>query len=135
MALKRRNKISAEFSMSSMTDIVFLLLIFFMVTSTLIAPNALKLLLPQSNNQTQAKPMTTISITEDLRYYVNDNGKVVQVHFAEIEPLLQSNLGTGDDIYISLHADKSVPIEEVVKVMKIAINNKYKMILATSPEK
>lgn len=135
MPLKRRNRISAEFSMSSMTDIVFLLLIFFMVTSTLIAPNALKLLLPQSNNQTQAKPLTTISITQDLRYYINDNGKVVQVHFAEIEPLLQQSIGGNEDVYISLHADKSVPIEEVVKVMNIARNNKYKMILATSPEK
>jgi biopolymer transport protein ExbD len=135
MPLKRRNRISAEFSMSSMTDIVFLLLIFFMVTSTLIAPNALKLLLPQGNNQTQAKPLTTISITQDLRYYINDNGKVVQVHFAEIEPLLQQSIGGNEDVYISLHADKSVPIEEVVKVMNIARNNKYKMILATSPEK
>jgi biopolymer transport protein ExbD len=135
MALKKRNKVSAEFSMSSMTDIVFLLLIFFMVTSTLIAPNALKLLLPQSNNQTQAKPLTTISITADLQYYVNDNGKVTLVPFNEIEPFLQNTLGEeNEEIYISLHADKTVPIEEVVKVMNIARNNKYKMILATSPE-
>ena len=72
MALKRRNSVNASFSMSSMTDIVFLLLIFFMVTSTLIAPNALKLLLPQSNNQTAAKPITAISITQDLKYYINE---------------------------------------------------------------
>jgi biopolymer transport protein ExbD len=135
MALKKRNKISAAFSMSSMTDIVFLLLIFFMVTSTLIAPNALKLLLPQSNNQTQAKAVTTISITEDLKYYVNNDGKLTQVRFSEIEPLLQRTVGTGDDIYISLHADKLVPVEEVVKMMNIARRNQYKMILATSPEK
>ena len=76
MGLKRQSKVSADFSMSSMTDIVFLLLIFFMVTSTLIAPNALKLLLPQSNNQTMAsKPITTISITEDLRFAIE--GKYV----------------------------------------------------------
>ncbi|MDA3927650.1 MAG: biopolymer transporter ExbD [Prolixibacteraceae bacterium] len=135
MALKKRSKISAEFSMSSMTDIVFLLLIFFMVTSTLIAPNALKLLLPQSNNQTQAKPVTTISITEDLNYFVNNNGELNQMRFNEIEPFLQRTLGSEDDIYISLHADKQVPIEEVVKIMNIARRNEYKMILATSPEK
>lgn len=135
MALKKRSKISAEFSMSSMTDIVFLLLIFFMVTSTLIAPNALKLLLPQSNNQTQAKPVTTISITEDLKYFVNNNGELNQMRFNEIEPFLQRTLGSEDDIYISLHADKQVPIEEVVKIMNIARRNEYKMILATSPEK
>ena len=135
MALKRRNKINAAFSMSSMTDIVFLLLIFFMVTSTLIAPNALKLLLPQSNNQTTAKAITTISITRDMKYYINDDGNLKRVAFAEIEPFLQNKFGIGnDEIYITLHADKSVPWEEVVKIMNIARRNKYKMIAATSPE-
>mgnify|MGYP002277684075 CR=1 FL=1 len=121
--------------MSSMTDIVFLLLIFFMVTSTLIAPNALKLLLPQSNNQTAAKPITTISITKDLKYYINDDNSIKRVKFREIEPFLKEKFGNDNtDIYISLHADKSVPIEEVVKLMNIARRNKYKMILATAPE-
>jgi len=121
--------------MSSMTDIVFLLLIFFMVTSTLIAPNALKLLLPQSNNQTAAKPITTISITADLKYWINDDSKVKRVSFNEIEPFLKNKFGTSnDDIYISLHADQSVPVNEVVKMMNIARRNKYKMILATAPE-
>ena len=135
MALKRRNKVNAAFSMSSMTDIVFLLLIFFMVTSTLIAPNALKLLLPQSNNQTTAKAITTISITRDIKYYVNDDGALKRVAFAEIEPFLQNKFGVGnDDIFIALHPDKLVPIEQVVKVMNIARRNGYKMILATAPE-
>ncbi|WP_321373492.1 biopolymer transporter ExbD [uncultured Draconibacterium sp.] len=135
MALKKRNKVNAAFSMSSMTDIVFLLLIFFMVTSTLIAPNALKLLLPQSNNQTAAKPITTISITSDLKYYINDDSKLQRVNFGEIEPFLRNKFGSGnDDIFISLHADQSVPVNEVVKIMNIARRNKYKMILATSPE-
>lgn len=135
MALKRRNKVDAAFSMSSMTDIVFLLLIFFMVTSTLVAPNALKLLLPQSNNQTAAKPITAISITRDLKYYINDDGRQKRVAFQEIEPFLQNRYGIGnDDIYISLHTDKTVPVEEVVKIMNIARRNGYKMILATAPE-
>ncbi len=136
MALKRRNKINAAFSMSSMTDIVFLLLIFFMVTSTLVAPNALKLLLPQSNNQTAAKPITTISVTQDLKYYINDEGALKRVEFREIEPFLQNRYGIGnDDIYISLHAEKSVPWDEVVKIMNIARKNKYKLIAATAPER
>ena len=117
-----------------MSDLVFLLLIFFMITSTLIAPNALKLMLPQSNNQTQAKPVTSISITQDLKYYINSDGKLVQVQFNEIEPFLQRTVTNEEDAYISLHADKTVPIDEVVKIMNIARNNKYKMILATSPE-
>jgi biopolymer transport protein ExbD len=127
--------VNAAFSMSSMTDIVFLLLIFFMVTSTLVAPNALKLLLPQSNNQTAAKPVTTISITKDLRYYINDDGRIRSVQFREIEPFLVDRYGMGnDDVYISLHADKTVPWDEVVKIMNIARKNKYKMIAATAPE-
>ena len=135
MALKNRNKVNATFSMSSMTDIVFLLLIFFMVTSTLVAPNALKLLLPQSNNQTSAKPITTISITKDLQYYINDNGRLRRVSFNQIEPFLQQRFGVNNaDIYISLSTDKSVPVEEVVKIMNIARKNGYKMILATAPE-
>lgn len=122
--------------MSSMTDIVFLLLIFFMVTSTLVAPNALKLLLPQSNNQTAAKPITTISVTGDLKYYINDEGDLKRVEFKEIEPFLQNRYGIGnDEIFISLHAEKSVPWDEVVKIMNIARKNNYKLIAATAPER
>ncbi len=121
--------------MASMTDIVFLLLIFFMISSTLIAPNALKLLLPESNNQTSAKPITTVSITSDLKYYINDDGKLKQVAFQEIEPFLKKKYGVGnDEIYISLHAEKTVPWEEVVKIMNIARKNKFKLIAATAPE-
>jgi len=135
MTLKRRSKINLEFSMASMTDIVFLLLLFFMISSTLVAPNALKLLLPQSNNQTAAKPITTISITSDLKYFVNDNGTVKGVTFNEIEPFLLKNYKVGEeDVYLSLHAEKTVPWEEVVKIMNIARRNKYKLIAATAPE-
>ncbi len=134
MALRKRTKVESGFSMASMSDLVFLLLIFFMITSTLVSPNALKLLLPQSSNQTNAKPLTTVSISKELNYYVNNQGKIVQVNFPEIEPFLQQTLGSNPDIYISLHADKSVPFEEVVKIMNIAKRNNYKMIVATSPE-
>lgn len=106
-----------------------------MVTSTLIAPNALKLLLPQSNNQTAAKPITTISVTQDLKYYINDNGAQKRLSFQEIEPFLQNRFGVGnEEIFISLHIDKTVPVEQLVKIMNIARRNKYKMILATDPE-
>ena len=129
MGLRKRNKISAEFSMSSMTDLVFLLLIFFMLTSTMVHPNALKLLLPKSQNQTSAKPLTTVSITKDLRYFIETK----QVTFDEIEPMLQQKLGQSPDIYISLHVDETVSMKEVVKVMNIAKEIKYKLILATRP--
>lgn len=134
MGLKKRNKVEAAFSMSSMTDIVFLLLIFFMVTSTLIAPNALKLLLPESNNQTSAKAITSISITKDLKYYVNVDGQPERVQFNEIESRLRTAIADDEDPCVSLHADKSVDVEYIVKIMNIAKRNKYKLILATSPE-
>ncbi len=131
MALKRGSKVNPNFSMSSMTDIVFLLLIFFMVSSTLVAPNALKLLLPQSNSQTPAKPITTVSITEDFQYYLEQT----PVTLVELEYRLQQKLQGVDDPTVSLHVHKSVPMEEVVKVMNIAKDNRYKLILATQPLK
>ncbi|MBN2521198.1 MAG: biopolymer transporter ExbD [Bacteroidales bacterium] len=131
MALKTTNKVSVSFSMSSMTDIVFLLLIFFMITSTLIHPTALKLLLPQSSHQTSAKPLTTVSITSDLQYYVENQ----KVEFSQIETILKEQLGENPETYISLHADKNVPIGKVVEIMNIAKDNNYKLILATAPIK
>ena len=130
MALKRRNKVNPNFSMSSMTDIVFLLLIFFMVTSTLIAPNALKLLLPKSSHQTQATAITTISIKEDLKYFIEAN----QVPLEDIEGILKNRFQNEaiEDVTISLHAHQMVPLQEVVKIMNIAKDNKWKLILATT---
>lgn len=130
MGLSTRNKVSVQFSMSGMTDIVFLLLIFFMLTSTLIAPNALKLLLPKSSNQTQANPNVAVSITKDLRYYVGKD----RVTFSQLEDRLQKDLKHRPDPTFSINADKSVPVEYVVNVMNIAKRNKYKVILATAPE-
>lgn len=127
MALKRGSKISSAFNMSSMTDVVFLLLIFFMLTSTLVHPNALKLVLPQSKNQASAKPQTSVSITADLRYYVETK----RVSYDELEPALAAKLGEQPDMYIALHVDETVPMCEVVKVMNIAKKHKYKLILAT----
>ena len=131
MALKRGSKVNAEFSMSSMTDIVFLLLIFFMVSSTLVAPNALKLLLPQSNSQTPAKAITTVSITQDLLFYVEQT----PIPYSDLELYLAQKLQGETDPTISLHVHRSVPMEEVVKVMNIAKDNRYKLILATQPLK
>lgn len=128
MALKARNKVNPNFSMSSMTDIVFLLLIFFMVTSTLISPNALKLLLPQSNNQTAASPITTVSIDKNHNFYI----ETTPVSFPNLEDKLQERLSGSTNPTISLHVDRTVPMQQVVKVMNIAKENKYKLILATS---
>ncbi|MCK4854947.1 MAG: biopolymer transporter ExbD [Bacteroidales bacterium] len=128
MALRSRNKVSVQFSMSGMTDIVFLLLIFFMITSTLIAPNALKLLLPQSKHQTSANPITTVSITRDAQFYIETR----RVTIAQLESELYNMLKDEPEPTIALHVDENVAMKEVVKVMNIAKDNRYKLILATS---
>lgn len=130
MAISKRNKISISFSTAGMTDIVFILLIFFMLTSTLVHPTALKLLLPKGSAQTSAKPLTTISITSDLKYYIEQE----QINFEDLEYALKEKLGDSPDTYISLHADKNIPWENVVKVLNIAQSNNYKLIIATSPK-
>ena len=130
MALRSRNKISADFNMSSMTDIVFLLLIFFMLTSTLVSPNALKLLLPSSKARTLEKQTVSVSITKDIAFFINEN----KVQEANIERELKLLLDNIDEAAIILHADKTVDIEHVVKVMDIAYRNKYKIVLATTPK-
>jgi len=129
MALRSRNKVSPDFNMSSMTDIVFLLLIFFMLTSTLVSPNALKLLLPSSKAKTLEKQTISISITPEIDFYINEN----KVNETSIEQELKLLIGNEVDPAIILHADKTVDIEHVVKVMDIAYRNKYKIVLATKP--
>jgi len=113
-----------------MTDIVFLLLIFFMVTSTLISPNALKLLLPKSSNQTSSNPITSVSIDKNLNFFIETKA----VSFSRLEHKLRAKLAGKKDPTISLHVDRSVPMEQVVKVMNIAKDNKYKLILATTAQ-
>ncbi|NLN30056.1 MAG: biopolymer transporter ExbD [Bacteroidales bacterium] len=130
MAFSQRNKINISFSSTGMTDVVFNLLIFFMLTSTLVHPTALKLLLPKGSAQSAAKPQTTVSITADQRYYVEQQ----PVSLAELEAALRQKLGNNPDTYISLHADKNVPFESVVEVLNIAQANNYKLIIATTPK-
>ena len=130
MALRSRNKVSADFNMSSMTDIVFLLLIFFMLTSTLVSPNALKLLLPSSKARTLEKQTVSVSITKNIDFFINEN----KVQEANIERELKLLLDNIDEAAIILHTDKTVDIEHVVKVMDIAYRNKYKIVLATTPK-
>ncbi len=136
MALKRRTKINAEFSMASMTDVIFLLLIFFMITSTAVVPNAIKVTLPQAKQQTAAKPLTRVTIDAALNYYVAfGKQKEVQVSFDEIAPFLQQCYEAEPEMFVALYADESVPYKEIVKILNIANENKYKMVLATRPQR
>ncbi|WP_034924630.1 ExbD/TolR family protein [Gillisia sp. CAL575] len=131
MNLRSRNKVSADFSMSSMTDIVFLLLIFFMLTSPTITPEALDLILPKAKGKTTNKSNLSVSITKDLQVYI-DNDRVSN---SALESTLITRLAGVEDPTIILRAEEGVPIEKAVNVMDIANRNKYKIVLAVKPEK
>ncbi len=133
MAIKHGSKVEKSFSASSMTDLMFLLLLFLLIATTLINPNALKLMLPKSSNQLKGKAMTTVSIQQNgssYRYYV----ELKEVGSLEgVERALKERLEGQETPTVSLHCDKTVAVDEVVKVINIANNNKYKLILATTP--
>lgn len=129
MNLRGRNKVSPEFSMSSMTDIVFLLLVFFLLTSPAITPDALDLILPKAKGKTSNKQNLSVSITKDLDYYVNKE----RVSERGIESYITSQLQGVEEPIIILRAEEGVPIENAVKVMDIANRNKYKIVLAVRP--
>jgi biopolymer transport protein ExbD len=129
MNIRGRNKVTPEFNMSSMTDIVFLLLIFFMLASTLVTTNAIDILLPKASGKTENKKSVAVSIKKDLSYFIDQNQvKTNQLEASLIKILQQEKTPT-----IVLRAEKSVPVENVVKVMDIANRNKFKVILAVKP--
>ena len=123
-----------------MTDIVFLLLIFFLVTSTLINPNAWKLLLPKSTGQVSAKATVSVSIKDWSNgqgtgpYTFHINGEETAIDFSEVEGAVVGLLQNEEDPTFSIYADESVPVGQVVQIMNIAKRNHYKVIMATSPE-
>lgn len=129
MNLRSRSKVSAEFSMSSMTDLVFLLLIFFMLTSTLVTTSALDIILPRSKAQTVKKQNVSITITKDLEYSIEGQ----KISENQLESALMNAVAGIPEAVVILRADESVPTGKTVKVMDIAYRNKIKMVLATDP--
>ncbi len=130
MNLRGRNKVSATFSMSSMTDIVFLLLVFFLLTSPAITPNALDLLLPQAKGKSSNQHQASVSITKDGAYYVNKE----RIAKGQLEPALRAALKSQAKPTLILRAEQGVPIEQVVYVMDIANRKSYQVVLAVNPE-
>ena len=131
MNLRGRNKVSAEFNMSSMTDIVFLLLIFFMIASTtIVSNNALDLVLPKSSGKSDEVKNVSVSVNSKLEYFIDKD------KFAEntLEEKLKSMLVNQAEPTILLHVEEGVPIERAVSVMDIAYRNKFKIVLAVSPK-
>jgi biopolymer transport protein ExbD len=129
MNLRGRNKVSPDFSMSSMTDIVFLLLVFFLLTSPAITPDALDLLLPKANGKSTNVQKASVSITKDGAFYVNKE----RVTEYTLEKILKNALVGQEEPTLILRAEEGVPIEDAVLVMDIANKNKFKVVLAVRP--
>ncbi|GAB3201046.1 biopolymer transport protein ExbD [Pontibacter aydingkolensis] len=130
MNLRSKNRINPEFSMSSMTDIIFLLLIFFMLTSNFVTPSGLPVSLPSSKASDITMQKISVTISKDLQYYLNDK----PIALEQIEPQLAALLQGGTEQgAVVLHVDKTVPVEHLVKVAGIAKNLNASVTLATVP--
>ena len=138
MAIKSKNKVEPTFNSSSMSDLVFLLLIFFMLTSTLVAPNAIKLMLPSSTSKTMAKQTVTVYVDENYQYQVND---IKVLDESQLMDLINTQIGNDPQATVVLRSDKTVPVQYIVNVIDAvneinnATGNNHKVILATSPKK
>ena len=133
MALKRRNKVEATFSMSSMTDLVFLLLLFFVMASTMSSPNDIKINLPQARAKTTTKQVVAkVSIDNLGAYYVAlGKQKPVEINAEDLEMYLAGVQAQDSTMYIALHADQDIAYKEVVRVLDIANEHKMKVVIAT----
>lgn len=132
MGLKKRSKVSAEFNMSSLTDIIFLLLIFFMLTSTLVAPNALNLKLPgkSRSNTTTSSNIDNVRISKNGRFYLNRK----RLALSELESTLSRKAGRTSKYNITISPDKGTPTEHVVAVMDIAMRYNINGILSADKD-
>ena len=120
--------------MASMTDIIFLLLIFFMITSTMVAPNAIKVLLPQGKKQTTVKATARVVIDKELNLYAAlGNEKEEAVTLEELPQVLNAQVNDSTELFVSLYADEAVPYRNIVEILNIANENRFKMVLATRP--
>ncbi|MBO7616429.1 MAG: biopolymer transporter ExbD [Bacteroidales bacterium] len=137
MAIRSRNKVEPTFNSSSMSDLVFLLLIFFMLTSTLVAPNAIKLMLPSSNSKTMAKQTVTVYVNEQFQYFVDETA----ADETQLTDFINAKIGNDTQATVVLRSDKTVPVQYIVNVIDAvneinnATGNNHKVILATSQKK
>lgn len=131
---KRRIKVTPTFNMASMTDIIFLLLIFFMITSTMVSPNAIKVLLPQGKKQTTVKATARVVIDKQLNIYAAAGSEAeVPVTIEELPSVLSAQVNDSTELFVSLYADEAVPYKNIVEILNVANDNHFKMVLATRP--
>jgi biopolymer transport protein ExbD len=129
MNIKRKRHFKAEVATSSLNDIMFFLLLFFLIVSSLANPNVIKLLLPNSKSaQNLNKQQITISITKDKQYFIDNR----QISFTDIEPLLKSRIGSLDEPTVILRLESSLTVQDLVDVLEIGNRLKVKMLMATN---
>ncbi|MBR1550721.1 MAG: biopolymer transporter ExbD [Muribaculaceae bacterium] len=138
MALKRQHETLSMFSMASMTDVIFLLLIFFMVTSTFVFPSALEVNLPQSSQQTSLKPTTRIYIDKDMNMFAsqgdeNTHGELMPMPAEQLMGFMQTLKAANPDEFVALYADEEVPYGKIVDILDKGSKTGLKIVLATKP--
>ncbi len=126
MNIRGRNKVNPNFNMSSMTDIVFLLLIFFMLTSTLVTVSAIDVLLPKAGGKTENKTSVAVTITDKSKFYIDKS----EVSEKDLELEILNQVGSDKKKTVVIRGDQNVAYKNVMKVIDIANRNKLKMILA-----
>ncbi len=132
MNIRRRNRMSSEVSTSSLNDIMFFLLLFFLITSTLVSPNVMKLLLPKADaGKAMSKQNITVSVSSDLQYYIDNKPVALEL----LEPTLLQTLAGKPEPTVILKVDKSVQIQTLVDLLNIGNRNRIKMVLATESSK
>ncbi len=130
MAIKTRNKLNPNFSVSSMTDIIFLLLVFFMVSSTVIQSRGLDVSLPKSSVSDEEQTKLAISISKERNFFLEEEA----VSLAELEGKILAQRNLQKNLSITLYADKTVPVADVVRIMEIAKKHQIKLLLATDSQ-
>ena len=131
MNLQGRNKVSADFSMASMTDIIFLLLLFFLLSATVITSNAIEIVLPKAGSQTTKKQVVSVTATTDGRYYIDKE----QVNYSDIEPRLQEIAAQSDNTTVLIRGENTIELQKVTDLFEIARRNGLTPILCVQPPK
>ena len=138
MALKRQHGTQSMFSMASMTDVIFLLLIFFMVTSTFVFPSALEVNLPQSSQQTSLKPTTRIYVDKDMNMFVSlgdsiQQGELTPLAVDKLDAFMKQLVVENPQEFVAVYADEEVPYGKIVDILDKGSRNGLKVVLATKP--
>ncbi len=129
MAIKRGSKVETSFGSASMTDLMFLLIIFFMVAMTMVNTNALQIMLPKGTNRVNDKPTTTITVTSKLEYFIDGN----PVNYEQIEPMLKKRFEGVKKPMVMVNMDKHVQVDEFAKLMNMAKRGGYSLFMMTTP--